>query len=197
VRFVDLDFVDAAELADERPAPPPPPHVLRSRPSLAVRLEADANRLSRSLPGLIDDARATIRNVDGLVADARASHLPERLADLADRTGAAVTDARALAPRASAALARVHDLADHADGAIGDLRHLLARLDGDGGLAASAQRATDAAGDLGRQTVDSTTDLQRALRDLDDTARAIRDFVDELERDPDMLVKGRAPARRP
>jgi hypothetical protein len=35
------------------------------------------------------------------------------------------------------------------------------------------------------------------LRDVGDAARALRAFVDELERDPEILVKGHGPASRP
>ncbi|HUJ59407.1 MAG TPA: hypothetical protein VLX92_12970, partial [Kofleriaceae bacterium] len=65
------------------------------------------------------------------------------------------------------------------------------------GLATSARRASDTIDEVGRRTLESTDDLARTLRELGDAARAVRTFVDELERDPDMLVKGHAPARRP
>ena len=63
---------------------------------------------------------------------------------------------------------------------------------GDSGLVASTRRATDSIGDLGRSTSDSTADLERTLRDLDEAAKAIRQLAESIDRDPDMLVKGRA-----
>jgi len=68
---------------------------------------------------------------------------------------------------------------------------------GDAGLVASTRRATDSIGDLGRRTVDSTGDLDRTLRDLDEAAAAIRALAESVDRDPDMLLKGRAKTREP
>jgi len=74
---------------------------------------------------------------------------------------------------------------------------VLARLDGDDGLVASARRATDAAGELGQRVLDSTDGLARALGDLGEAAQSVRAFMDQLDREPDILLKGRGPAGRP
>ena len=74
---------------------------------------------------------------------------------------------------------------------------LLEGIGGDGGLVASTQRATDSIGDLGRSTNGSAAKLERTLRDLDEAAVAIRGLAEAIDRDPDMLVKGRAKAKKP
>jgi len=51
--------------------------------------------------------------------------------------------------------------------------------------------------DLGRRTADATGELENTIRDIGDAARQLRDFLDTLEREPDILVKGRyRPGRR-
>ena len=40
-------------------------------------------------------------------------------------------------------------------------------------------------------------ELEDTLRDLGEAAQAIRDLAETLERDPDMLLKGRAPTVKP
>jgi paraquat-inducible protein B len=74
---------------------------------------------------------------------------------------------------------------------------VLDRLGGEGGLVASTQRVTDSVGDLGRSTSGSAAQLDRTLRDLDETLIALRELAEAIERDPDMLVKGRARGREP
>jgi hypothetical protein len=40
------------------------------------------------------------------------------------------------------------------------------------------------------------TEVERTLRDVSDAAASIKDLADALERQPDMLLKGRARAER-
>jgi len=51
--------------------------------------------------------------------------------------------------------------------------------------------------ELGKSSIDSSLELQHTLRELGEAARSLHDLVEEIERDPDMLVKGRARSRRP
>ena len=62
-------------------------------------------------------------------------------------------------------------------------------------LLLSASSASDAARELVRNTTESSANLQDTLRDVSDAARSLASFFDALEREPDMLLKGRA--RRP
>lgn len=45
--------------------------------------------------------------------------------------------------------------------------------------------------DLGRSTADAASELEHTARDIGDAARSMQDFLQALERDPDMLLKGR------
>lgn len=79
---------------------------------------------------------------------------------------------------------------------LGQARSVLRRVDGDRGLIASARRATDSIGDLGRSTLSASDELGRTLRELGDAARAVRELAEDLQRQPDILVKGRARSNR-
>ena len=81
--------------------------------------------------------------------------------------------------------------------AVAKANAILEGIGGDGGLVASTQRATDSIGDLGISTKSSAARLERTLRDLDEAAVAIRSLANAIERDPDMLVKGRAKIGKP
>ena len=72
---------------------------------------------------------------------------------------------------------------------------LLARLDGDKGLLASAQRASNAVGDVSVNARSLGPELEETLRDIQEFTAAIQRVADALERDPDMLLKGRGKAK--
>jgi paraquat-inducible protein B len=187
VKFIDLDFSTD---------PPPvlafrlPPRYVPSRPSLVERITTRADSFTREAEGLVKDARTTLRDVDAAVADFEKQRVAEHAVALMDRAGAGVADIRRVA-------ARVDEVAADARAFIADLDRAAKRLDGDDGLIASAHQATDAAGELGRRATGSADELERTLRDLGDAARALREFLDQLDRDPDMLVKGRARTKGP
>lgn len=198
VKLVDLDVAGAADATEAAvPAAAPGARYLLSRPSLARQLEDQGTRLGRALPALVDDARSVLRRLDAVLDDVRAQRVPAHLVALFDRARAALDDLRRLAPRASAALGSVDQLAGGGAGVADAVRRLVARLDGDQGLAASAHRASDAIGALGQRAAESTGELEQTLRDVAEAARTLRAFLEDLERDPEMLLKGRAPARRP
>jgi len=69
---------------------------------------------------------------------------------------------------------------------------MLARIDGKDGLVARAERATGAFADLAKGSDSLGPELGLTLREVRGAARSIRRFADALERDPDMLLKGRA-----
>jgi DNA repair ATPase RecN len=87
---------------------------------------------------------------------------------------------------------RAAETIDNFKEAIAKIHKVLDRIDGDAGLLASAQRATNAFGDFGQSAHGTAQEFASALRDLSAAGRALRDLAETLERDPDMLLKGRA-----
>jgi hypothetical protein len=69
---------------------------------------------------------------------------------------------------------------------------LLARLEGEQGLFHHAERSADAIGDVARSARTLGPELELTLREIRGAARSIKRLADELERDPDMLIKGKA-----
>ena len=89
-------------------------------------------------------------------------------------------------------LANVSALAHHlGDKTAPRLDRILDQLGGANGVVASARRAIDALGDFGREASRSSGELGTTIRDLGDAARAVRTLAQEIEREPDILVKGR------
>ena len=72
--------------------------------------------------------------------------------------------------------------------AVGVVARGASRADVPGALA----KALVAIDEVGKRTADATIEAEQTLRDVGDAARTLRDFVDALEREPDMILKGRA-----
>jgi hypothetical protein len=87
---------------------------------------------------------------------------------------------------ASATVASLHGAAD-------ELTKLLGSLDGDHGLVATTQKSVVSFGEAGKNVAGATRDLDATLGDIRDAAAAFRELANEIERQPDMLIKGRAP----
>jgi phospholipid/cholesterol/gamma-HCH transport system substrate-binding protein len=117
-----------------------------------------------------------VDNIDGAVSDLRRLLKHFDGAQIPDRTAAAI---------------------DNVGDAVAKVNPMLDGIGGDGGLVASTQRATESIGDRGRSTSGSAARLERTLHDLDEAAVAIRSLAQAIDRDPDLLVKGRAKARKP
>jgi methyl-accepting chemotaxis protein len=89
----------------------------------------------------------------------------------------------------------VHTLAADAHGLASDARTFLRRMSGTSqrldDLIATSKTAVQSARELARATRESTTDIADVLRESREAARSMSLFFDALERDPDMLLKGR------
>ncbi len=194
VKFVEIDFTDPAA----NPPPvlpfPPGPRYVPSRTSTIKGLEESLQGVGQRLPELVDHAVSTLTKLEGLIDALRGNAVPRRLTDALAGVGAAAGDIRRLAQhldraqlgdRAAGVLGRIDDAATR-------LSTALDQLGGKQGLIASARRAIDSFGSLGAGASGSTAELERVLREIGDAALAFRELVEDIDRDPDMLLKGRA-----
>jgi len=74
---------------------------------------------------------------------------------------------------------------------------LLTRLDGEQGLFHHAERSADAIGEVARGARSLGPELELTLREVRAAAHSVKRLADDLDRDPDMLLKGRAPKGKP
>ncbi|MBA3541856.1 MAG: MCE family protein [Deltaproteobacteria bacterium] len=189
VKFVDIDFFD--------PATNPPPNLtfrpaanyIPAQASTLGALTRNLETVGPQVPELIDRAIATLDKLDALIADVERHNIPEHVAGT-------VVSLERIARRLDRA--RVADKTattlDNLSATAARLRRILDRFDGDHGLVAGAQRAIDSLGRLGRAT-GGTGELGQTIRDVGEAARSVRALADALERDPDMLLKGRRKPR--
>jgi phospholipid/cholesterol/gamma-HCH transport system substrate-binding protein len=198
-KHIEIDFFDAK--ANPPPELPfrPMAHYIPATTSLTKGLEDSLAKAMDQFTVLADRATALVDSVGRIVGDL-------------ERGGAGDSAARALgeardvlwgldrivkglnrekvAENAGQTLGALHHAAD-------DLNKLFGQLDGDHGLLATTQRSVSSFGEVGKNVAGATRDLDETLREIREAAAAFRELADELERQPDVLIKGRARATGP
>lgn len=190
-----LKLVDLDVFPDARPPPalafPPPAHYIPSQPSLVAGLERGASEVSDRLPAVLDRTTRVLDQLDAVMAQLADARIPERVGATLDASAAAVGHVRALVADLDRA-----QIGTKAAATLAAMDQTLARIDAlVDDLGPRVRRAADAVGDVGRATARSAGDLDRTLRDLGEAARSFRELVDDIQREPDMLLKGRKRTR--
>lgn len=198
VKFIAIDFFDVkGNPAPELPFPVPADHYIPATASMMKNLEDTISKAMERLPEMVDAVVAIMGRVDRLLATLEKE-------DFSGKAASTLGHADEVMITVKNALVRIdkQDLGAKAAGTIQELdaaakkmNGVLERLDGDKGLVASATRATDAFGEVGRAGHGTQRDLEATLRDVSEAAEAIRSLVDALERDPDMLLKGKSKSK--
>jgi ABC-type transporter Mla subunit MlaD len=195
VKFIAIDFFDVkSNPPPELPFTVPVNDYIPAAPSMMKNLEDSITKAMDRLPEMVDAVVMIMGRVDRLLAtlekDGLSGKAVSTLGHADDvmmtlRNTLARIDKQDLGGKAAGTLA---DL----DGAVKKMNNVLDRLDGDKGLVASAQHTSDAFGEMGRAGRGTQQDLEGTLRNVSEAAEAIRSFVDAIQLDPDMLLKGRA-----
>jgi len=192
LKLIDIDLADRKE---------PPPRLsftparlyIPTKPSLMAGLASELDALKQRLPELADRGTQSLDKLDRVLDDIHDQRLVARAGDALDHVGGAAADTQRLVAHVERARLPEHLTATlkSTDKAIAQVTGVLRQVGGPSGLVASARKAADAVGELGRTTVASADELTRTVRDLGNAAKAIRELAEELERDPEVLVKGR------
>jgi paraquat-inducible protein B len=192
-KYIDLDFFakdePLVELPFERPW-----NYIPAEPSTMKNLEESIVRAADALPQIASQLAQVMKELEVLVGDVNDQQLPQRVTSVLtaanqafatlDRQIAAL-DTAGLSQKSNQTLARI-------DGALARADALLARMDGERGLLASVQRASDSIGDVAANARGTGGELDQTLTELREVANSVQRFVEALERDSDMLLKGRA-----
>ena len=193
VKFIAIDFFDPKS-NPPLPLPfPPPENHIPAATSMMKNLEDTISKAAEKLPELVDAVVAIMSRVDRMIAQLEKDQVSEKAA-------ATLTHADEVLSSLSVTVKRIEQsgIADKASGTLDDLHvavnkmnKVLDRIDGDTGLIASATKATDAFGAAGKGAGGATKEMEATMREVREAAEAIRTLAEALERDPDMLVKGR------
>lgn len=198
IKYVQLDFFD-----DANQQPPPLPfatgdHYIPSQPSALKNIESTVLSTTDRLPEVMDRLNAILTRVQHLSEQIDEQNLPQRASVLISHADHSLVtldeklaqlDARGISQQAQSALSTLQGTATRAN-------RILERVDGERGLMASAERVSDSLGDAARNANGFGAELEHTLRDVSEAAGAIKDLADALERQPDMLLKGRSRAER-
>ena len=195
VKFVLLDYFEA----DEPPLPfAAPPNHIPTTPSWMQSLENTVSKSAGQVPELTANAVRALATLNSILTSVDQSRLPEHALASIDQADQVLhrleselqaLDAGALSKDFQRSLVTLN-------GSLARANQLMDRLDSEQGLVATAQRSFGALGEVARGGQALGGDLESTLHDIRGAARSIQRFVDALERDPDMLLKGRSAGGR-
>ncbi|CAN5908503.1 MlaD family protein [soil metagenome] len=200
VKFIAIDFFDIkSNQAPELPFKVDPDHYIPAAPSMMKNLEDTITKAMDRLPEMVDAVVMIMGKIDRQLAVLEKEDFAGKVASTFGHADQVMTTVQATVARIDRA-----NIGGKAAGtltelqlAVNKLNAVLERLDGDKGLVASATHATEAFGEMGRNGRGTQRDLEATLRDVSEAAEAIRSLTEALERDPDMLLKGKGKTKAP
>ena len=197
-KFLQIDFFDSRNTPPPTALPfPVPENYIPATPSTMKNLEEAVVRAVDQLPLLTEAVGHLLARLDLILTDVHGQNLPVK-------AGATLVSANDLLVtlRHKVSQVKAAELSQEARLAIVNLnltlkkaQLLLDRAGGDKGLFASVQRASDSLGDMAGGARGVGPELSETLRDVREAAVTVRQLLDALERDSDMLLKGRARAQ--
>jgi phospholipid/cholesterol/gamma-HCH transport system substrate-binding protein len=197
VKFISLDFFDMKD--DPPPILPFPPgeNYIPAAPSMMKSLEDSLVKAVNRFPEIADQLLGVVSAANHVLSAVDRERLPEQASATLARAGEVLT-----ALQTTMKQANLGKISDDTLAMIGGLKHaidnldaMLTKMDGEAGLLASAQRATDSIGDLAGGAKGVGTELSETLRGVREAADSIQRLTDALDTDSDMLLKGRAKGR--
>jgi len=191
-KFVQLDFFDP-KIAPLPQLPfPVPENYIPATASTMKNLEDAVIRAVDQFPALAQAVQSVLAKIDAILDDLERKGIPTRAAQTLSSANQMIgtlqvklnqLDVDQLSHQTNALL-------KNANTAVVKLQRVIDRVDGEHGLLASVQRTSDSLGDSAGAGMGDT--IRDTARDLREAATAIREFLEALQRDPDMLIKGKA-----
>ncbi|NUP12861.1 MAG: MCE family protein [Polyangiaceae bacterium] len=198
VKYLNIDYFDPVQNPAESLPFQTPENYIPAATSLFKNLEDTVVKALDQVPEMSDAILNVVTKIDAMLDELQQQEVPHNFAVAIGNANLALqdlrkilknTDDQKLPAKASKAL-------DNLDVAVTKLNRVLGRMDGDDGLVASATRATNSLGNLGKTANGTVRGADETLQSLGEAAEAIKDLAETLERDPDMLLKGRAKEKR-
>lgn len=199
VKFLAIDFFDPSSTPTPELPFEEPENYIPAAPSLMKNLEDSIVKAVDALPVLSESVAAAAGRVDRILMQLEDEGVAEKALAVFDNVNVTLTELRTVVKKLDRANIpdRAAGTLQKVDVAVTRLDKVLQRIDGDDGLVASATRATDSFTEVGKSAHGTTRELDATLREVREAAAAIRELADTLERDPDMLLKGRAEEVKP
>jgi paraquat-inducible protein B len=197
VKFLLIDFFDIKDNPPPDLPFPVPPNYIPAAVSTMKNLEDAVVRAVNRIPEIAEGIVIVLGKVNRLLDDLQGGKLLENAAGTLTRANQVLASLQGALDQSHIGKlsARADESLTLLNQTISRSNTLLARLDGDKGLLASAQRASNAVGDVAVNARSLGPELEETLRDIQEFTAAIQRVADALERDPDMLLKGRGKAK--
>ena len=194
LKFVLIDFFDPERYPPPELPFPVPVNYIPTAPSLMKNLEDSVTRTAHRLPELADDMGLVLKKVNNLLDKVDEQQLSERAVATIENTNMLLTEARAKLREVDAAglSKEAHSTLEGLNGTVARMNKVLDKVDSEKGLLVSMERASTMVGDVARDANGLESEMEETMRDVQEAAKSIRKLADALERDPDMLLKGRA-----
>jgi ABC-type transporter Mla subunit MlaD len=192
--IVSLDYLDP----QTHPVPalpfPTPARTIPVAPSTIGSIENALEAASGDLPALLDSLKRLAEEASQVFESLQGADLSRQARTTLARADEALASIERITDRLSAE--RTPENLGRAvaglDEALASLRALLEGLGGDHGLLGRTQRAADALANTAQGSNPLGRELEATLRDAQSTLSAIRRLADTVEREPDVLLKGRS-----
>jgi phospholipid/cholesterol/gamma-HCH transport system substrate-binding protein len=198
VMFISIDFFPVED-NPVLPLPfPVPENYIPSARSTIKNLEDSVVHAVDRFPEVADQIVTLLAKISALLEDVTAEHIADKAGATLGHVDALLAEVRRVIERADveklsheaqATLVQLQATVAHVDG-------LIERLQGKKGLIASVERASTAVGDVAHGATGLGENLEDTLRNVQEAAAAVQRLGDALDRDSDMLLKGRTKALR-
>jgi phospholipid/cholesterol/gamma-HCH transport system substrate-binding protein len=191
-KFILIDFFEG-ESPQLGGSLPEPRNYLPAAPSTLKRLEDSLISASADFPVITHELARTIAAANAIIAQVERVQVPERLvATLADASNSLrnfdrqvnALDTRGIAENAKETLSAVNTTLARVDA-------LVDGLSAKDGVIVGVQDSLRSVNEVARGAQTLGPEMELTLREVQGAAQAIRRLADALEREPDMLIKGR------
>jgi paraquat-inducible protein B len=198
VKFVQLDFFPIKTNPPPELPFPVSVNYIPAAVSTMKNLEDAVIHAVDRFPDMADAALKMLDKLNQLLIDVDDRHLPAHAASVLAKADTALSTLQGTVAKLDTGRigAQAEKTLVQLDGTAMRMNRILDRIDGDKGMVMSAQRATDAVGDAALSARGLGEDLSTTLRDFQLLTESLLKLTDALERDSDMLVKGRAKGAR-
>jgi paraquat-inducible protein B len=193
LKAMEIDFFDVRANPEPELSFEVPERYIPAAESMLKTLADSVVEASQKFPEVADALLKVADKVDHILTEVDSAHIPQTAAAMMvqfNSTLAAVegavgdADVKGLSAQTKANLV-------HLDSVITRFDKVVARVDATGGLIDSAQKATDSVTEAAAGAPEVTEEMVVTLRDIQEAAQSFRRLTDAIERDPDMLLKGR------
>jgi phospholipid/cholesterol/gamma-HCH transport system substrate-binding protein len=198
VKFVQLDFFPIkSNPPPDLPFPVSVNYIPAAMSTMKNLEDAVIHAVDR-FPEMIEAVMKLMDQLNHLVNDVDDRHLPAQAASMLARADTALSTVQTAVARLDTGKigTQTENTLSELTGTAVRMNRILDRLDGDKGIVTSAKRASDAVGDAALSARGLGDDLSTTLREFQLLTESLLKLTDALERDSDMLVKGRAKGAR-